>query len=142
MSKTIAYSGPRITPEQVAEGVLQTGIEPLPDEFCSTWRQGHRCACGLGIALAAKFDVQTLDRVGKEADDSGDPTYVYEKLDLDGNYGAAFVHGFDNPVGDPPDACRSPEMRAGWLDGVASRIAADAAWAQMQAAKTTTKGTL
>ena len=141
MTTTIAYGGPRITPEQVAEGVLRTGIEPVPDGFCSTSRQGQRCACGLGIVLAAGFGVLTLDLIGKEADDSGDPTCVYEQLDLDDNYGAAFIHGFDLPVGDLPDAYRGPEMRAGWADGVAARFAAEAAWDRVQAAETPAGGT-
>ena len=141
MTETIAYSGPRITPEQVAEGVLKTGIEPVPDEFCSTVRRRHRCACGLGIVLAARFGVPTLDRVGKEADDSGDPTYVYEKLELDDNYGTAFVDGFDRYDSEGHISFRNPALHAGWTDGVASRIAADTAWAQLQAAKPPTKGT-
>ena len=141
MTTTIAYSGPRITPEQVAQGVLKTGIEPVPDGFCSTSRQGQRCACGLGIVLAARFGVQMLDLIGEEADGSGDPTCVYEQLDLDDNYGAAFMHGFDLPGVDLPGAFRGPEMRAGWADGVASRFAAEAAWDRVQAAETPAGGT-
>ena len=141
MIETIAYGGPRITPVQVAEGVLKTGIEPAPDGFCSTSRQGHRCACGLGIILAARFGVPTLDLVGEEADDSGDSTGVYEKLELGNQYGVAFVHGFDHPVGYPPKPFRNLATHAGWADGVASRFAAETAWDQMQAADTPAKGT-
>ena len=141
MTETIAYSGPRITPEQVAEGVLRTGIEPVPDMFHNNSRRGHRCACGLGIIVAARFGVPTLNRVGNKADKAENSRVVFDKLGLDEFYGSAFIDGFDSPVGDSPSPYRNNVMHAGWADGVVSRIAAEAAWDQMQAAKPPTKGT-
>ena len=138
MAETIAYSGPRIAPEKVAEGVLKTGIEPIPDSFHKKPKDGHRCACGLGIALAARFGVPTLARVGNKANNMQDPCVVFDKLGLDEHYGCAFVDGFDDFNSDFYSDFYSklcnPVMYAGWTDGVASRIAADAAWAQLQAA--------
>ena len=149
MTETIAYSGPRITPVQVAEGVLQTGIKPAPNLFHDNPKSGHRCApvsghrraCGLGIIVAVRFGVRTLARVGNKADETKEPCVVFNKLGLDDLYGEAFMDGFDNYNRKLASNYLDPATHSGWNDGVMSRIAADAAWDQLQAADSRAKGT-
>jgi hypothetical protein len=120
----------RVTVEEVKAAYAATGLRPEAWVWCEPEWGGADPgrACGLGAVVCHRFSMEVacvIEGTDEDDEEDGDSTYdelnhVAELLDLDREYVAGFVTGFD---GDAPDSCRGGACRRGWLDGRAAAAA-------------------
>ena len=99
----------RITPDQVVEAYLATGLVPIRDGW--TDRIGdRRCGCGL-TAVATQISEANYDRISNAIMEE---YVIADLLDLSPKYVGGFADGFDGGKRDPYE---SEDWQLGYEDG-------------------------